>query len=113
MVNLQPSAQDYDRLFFALSNGARRGMTEILMREGPKPMSELARPFGISLPGAMKHIGVLEEAGIVTCRRLGRENICSVNAAALHSASRWFEFHSKFWNASLDRLGHTLERGKK
>lgn len=104
--------EHYDRVFFALSNSTRRGMAEILMREGPMPMTRLAEPFGISAPGAKKHIGVLEEAGIVACRRLGREKICSLNAAALEGAERWFKFHSQFWNASLDRLGRTLERGK-
>lgn len=113
MDKFQSPPSNYDKVFFALSHGTRRGMTEIMLREGPKPMSELARPFGASLPGAKKHIDVLQQAGIVTCRRLGRENICSVNAAALAEAERWFEFHRKFWSASLDRLGEVLERRRK
>jgi DNA-binding transcriptional ArsR family regulator len=110
MVKFEMRTGNYDKTFFALSHATRRGMAEIMMREGPKPISELARPFDLSLPGAKKHVDVLKDAGIVTCRRLGRENICTVDAAALREAARWFEFHSKFWNASLDRLGQMLER---
>ena len=112
MVKFETSYQT-DRVFAALGHGTRRGMTEIMLRDGPKPISALADPFGISLPGAMKHIGVLEEAGIVSCRREGRQNICSINAQALEEARGWFEFHQRFWNASLDRLGAMLERRKK
>lgn len=85
-------------------------MTESLLRSGPQAMSELARPFGISLPGAKKHIAVLEAAGLVSCAKKGRENICSVNPAALQSAAEWFAFQSKFWNASFDRLEKLLQR---
>lgn len=109
MVKYEEDVVDIDRVLFALSSATRRGMTEIMLREGPKPMSALAIPFDISLPGAKKHIGILEEAGIVTCRKQGRENICAANAEALAAAARWFEFHERFWNASLDRLGRLLE----
>lgn len=108
MVSFHPDAALTDRAFFALSNRTRRGMTEMLLREGEKPMRELAKPFGISLPGAMKHVGVLEGAGIVLRRKRGRENLCSVNPAALQEAAGWFDFHSRFWTASFDRLGKAL-----
>lgn len=112
MVSFHADAARVDRTFFALSNRTRRGMTEMLLREGEKPMRDLARPFGISLPGAMKHIGVLEEAGIVLCRRQGRENLCSVNPAALKDAAGWFEFHARFWDASFERLGTLLAKNR-
>lgn len=112
MVKLSEPEQ-YDRVFAALANRTRRGMAEILLREGPKPMTALAEPFGISLPGAKKHIGVLEGAGIVDCRRRGRENICAVNAVALKRAAGWFEFHARFWNESFDRLGRVLAEKRK
>jgi DNA-binding transcriptional ArsR family regulator len=112
MVSFHTDAADVDRAFFALSNRTRRGMTEMLLREGEKPMRELAGPFGISLPGAMKHVGVLEGAGIVRCRRRGRENLCSVNPAALQDAAGWFDFYSRFWTASFDRLGEVLAERK-
>ena len=89
MVSFQGDTDHVDRAFFALSNRTRRAMTEMLIREGEKPTRELARPFGISLPGAMKHIGILAEAGIVVRRRQGRENLCSVNVAALNDAAGW------------------------
>jgi DNA-binding transcriptional ArsR family regulator len=113
MVSYQPDSGHVDRAFFALSNRTRRGMTEMLLREGEKPMRELAKPFGISLPGAMKHIGILEDAGIVLCRRRGRENICSVDPSALQTAAGWFDFYSRFWTASFDRLGKVLAERKK
>ncbi|GAB5505334.1 MAG: metalloregulator ArsR/SmtB family transcription factor [Rhizobiaceae bacterium] len=113
MVSFQPNSAHVDRAFFALSNATRRGMTEMLLREGEKPMRELARPFGISLPGAMKHIGVLQEAGIVSCRRQGRENLCSVEPVALQSAAGWFEFYARFWSTSFERLGKVLAEKKR
>ena len=113
MVSFQSDPAHVDRAFFALSNATRRGMTEMLLREGEKPIRELARPFGISLPGAMKHIGVLQEAGIVSCRRQGRENLCSVDASALQTAAGWFEFHARFWSVSFERLGKVLAEKKK
>jgi DNA-binding transcriptional ArsR family regulator len=112
MVSFHTDAAHVDRTFFALSNRTRRSMTEMLLREGEKPMRELAKPFGISLPGAMKHIGVLENAGIVLCRRQGRENLCTVNPYALRDAAGWFEFHARFWNASFERLGKVLAERK-
>ncbi|MEX0956596.1 MAG: metalloregulator ArsR/SmtB family transcription factor [Rhizobiaceae bacterium] len=112
MVSFHADAARTDRTFFALSNRTRRSMTEMLLREGEKPMRQLAKPFGISLPGAMKHIGVLEDAGIVLCRRRGRENLCSVNPTALQDAAGWFDFHSRFWTASFDRLGKVLAERK-
>ena len=113
MVSLQTSPAHVDRAFFALSNATRRRMTEMLLREGEKPMRELARPFGISLPGAMKHIGVLQEAGIVSCRRRGRENLCFVDPGALQTAANWFEFHARFWNAGFERLSKVLAEKRK
>ncbi|MBO6718731.1 MAG: helix-turn-helix transcriptional regulator [Rhizobiaceae bacterium] len=112
MVSFNTDATRVDRTFFALSNRTRRSMTEMLLREGEKPMRELAKPFGISLPGAMKHIGVLEDAGIVLCRRQGRENLCSVNPSALKDAAGWFEFHARFWSESFERLGRMLAERK-
>ena len=100
---------DPDLIFGALANPTRRAMTETLLREGPLAMMTLAGPFGISLPGIKKHVGVLEEAGIVTCRRQGRQNICAVNPVALKAAAEWFDFHSQFWNSSLDRLQELLK----
>ncbi len=108
MVKFQQS--DRDLVFGALANSTRRAMTESLLRDGPQAMMILAKPFGISLPGIKKHIGVLEDAGIVTTNKRGRENIVAVNPAALKTAAEWFEFQARFWNASMDRLDKILDR---
>jgi DNA-binding transcriptional ArsR family regulator len=101
----------YDRIFSALANDTRRAMAERLARSGPQPMSELARPFRISLPGAMKHVTVLERAGLVTCRKCGRENICSINPAAFAKTAEWFTFMEGFWRSGIDRLEGILAEG--
>jgi DNA-binding transcriptional ArsR family regulator len=97
-----------DRVFHALASATRRRMTEKLARSGPQPMSALARPFRISLPGAKKHIAVLERAGVVTCRKVGRENICAVNPATIEKAAEWFTFMEGFWQSGLKRLERIL-----
>ncbi len=108
MVKFQDTNQDL--VFGALANATRRAMTESLLRDGPQAMMILARPFGISLPGIKKHVSVLAQAGIVTTRKKGRENIIAVNPATLRDAAKWFEFQARFWNVSLNRLEKLLNR---
>jgi DNA-binding transcriptional ArsR family regulator len=100
-----------DRIFAALANGTRRAMTESLLREGPQPMTRLAAPHAMTLAAIKKHLGVLSDAGIVTTRKVGRENICAVDPAALQLAAGWFERQSRFWTQSLDRLELLLRGG--
>jgi DNA-binding transcriptional ArsR family regulator len=97
-----------DRLFHALSDPARRAIVERLAR-GPAPVSELARPLPMSLPAAMQHLAVLEAAGLVRSRKVGRVRTCAIEPRALGRAERWIEARRGEWERRLDRLGRYLE----
>ena len=101
-------SSDLDNLFHALADPARRAMVERLSR-GPAPVSELARPLPMSLPAAMQHLGVLEAAGLVRSRKVGRVRTCSIEAGALSQAEQWINARRIEWQHRLDRLGEYLK----
>ena len=101
-------SRDLDRLFHALADPARRTMVERLSR-GPAPVTELARPLPMSLPAAMQHLGVLEAAGLVRSRKVGRVRTCSIEAGALSQAEQWINARRTEWEHRLDRLGDYLK----
>ena len=105
MLNQSP---DFDRLFHALADSARRAMVERLSR-GPAPVSELARPLPMSLPAAMQHLGVLEAAGLVRSQKAGRVRTCAIEPRALSQAERWINARRVEWENRLDRLGDYLK----
>ena len=105
MLNQQA---DLDRLFRALADPARRAMMERLS-QGPAPVTELARPLPMSLPAAMQHLGVLEEAGVVRSQKVGRVRTCAIEPDALRLAGGWIEARRIEWEQRLDRLGEYLK----
>lgn len=100
MANHDP---DLDLLFQALADPTRRAMLERLAR-GPAPVSELARPTGLRLPTVMRHLSVLEEAGLVTTAKDGRVRSCAIVPEALAPMRSWLEDQRAIWEARLDRL---------
>lgn len=92
-----------DALFQALADPTRRAMLERLAR-GPAPVSELARPTGLRLPTVMRHLSVLEEAGLVTTSKDGRVRSCALVPAALTPMRDWMEAQRAVWESRLDRL---------
>ncbi len=100
-----------DRTFSALSDPTRRDILERLAR-GPASISELAQPFGLSLPGMLKHIRILEEADLVQTKKNGRTRECSLGPDQLKDATDWIEEHRRRWERRLDRLEGYLERRK-
>jgi DNA-binding transcriptional ArsR family regulator len=105
MLNQAP---DLDRLFHALADPARRAMVERLSR-GPTAVSDLARPLPMSLPAAMQHLGVLEAAGLVRSRKIGRVRTCAIEPGALSLAEQWINARRIEWDHRLDRLGDYLK----
>lgn len=99
---------DLDRLFHALADPARRAIVERLSR-GPATVSELAKPLPMSLPAAMQHLGVLEEAGLVRSEKVGRSRTCSIDPQALSQAELWINARRSEWEHRLDRLGDYLK----
>jgi DNA-binding transcriptional ArsR family regulator len=72
-------------------------------------VSELARPFPVSLPGIMKHLDVLSQAGLIAREKTGRTVACRLTAAPMEQAMEWLNRYEKFWSARLDRLAAFLE----
>lgn len=100
-----------DRVFHALADPARRAMLERL-RRGPAPVTEIARPLPMSLPAAMQHLSVLEEAGLVRTQKVGRVRTCAIAPRALSRAEQWIQAQRAEWERRLDRLGAALESSK-
>lgn len=100
---VKSESQQLDRLFHALGDATRREMLRALS-EGELTVSELARPFDISLAAVSKHIKALERAGLVTREVRWREHRCRLNAPAMAQAHSWLSYYEKFWTGRLDRL---------
>jgi DNA-binding transcriptional ArsR family regulator len=100
-----------DTVFHALADPTRRGMLAQLAL-GETSIGALAEPYQMSLAGASKHVKVLEEAGLVARRKLGRTHLCSLEAKPLEEAERWLKQWEKFWNVRLDRLEAALKSEK-
>ncbi len=80
------------------------------LSEGPASVSDLARPLAISLPAVVQHLHVLEAAGLVCSKKVGRVRTCRIEPAALSSAEQWIAQRRECWERRLDRLGEYLER---
>jgi DNA-binding transcriptional ArsR family regulator len=111
MVNRVVKSTPLDRTFSALSDGTRRDMLERLQL-GPASITELARQAGISLPGVLKHVRVLEEARLVTTEKKGRIRECSLGPERMDDVARWIEAQRAVLERRLDRLEAVLERRK-
>lgn len=97
-----------DRTFAALADPTRRGMIATLAA-GPRSVSALAQPYAMSLVAASKHVGVLERAGLVRRERVGRSQVCTLRAEALHEAAGWIGAYRRFWADRLDGLERYLD----
>jgi len=107
MVNY--SAQ-LDRTFAALVDPTRRAILARLEREDGASVSELARPFAIKLPAIMKHLDVLDDAGLITRSKVGRTVTVRLSPQPMRAAMDWLRRYERFWSRSLDRLAAYAER---
>ena len=96
-----------DLMFQALADPTRRVMVERLCR-GPASVSELARPFAMSLPAVVQHLQVLEASGLVRSEKAGRVRTCRIEPKALRTAEQWIAGRRASWEHRLDRLGEYL-----
>jgi len=109
ILRYMPKYQRLDRVFHALGDSSRRAMVERLSR-GPASVSALAKPFEMALPTVVQHLGVLEEAGIVTSAKAGRVRTCQLVPGALEPAGDWISRQRLPAERRLDRLGDLLNR---
>jgi DNA-binding transcriptional ArsR family regulator len=106
MVNYQ---ERLDRTFGALVDPTRRAILAQLERKDGASVSDLAAPFAIKLPAVMKHLNVLEDAGLVTRSKSGRTVTVRLRSHPMREAMEWLRRYEHFWSGSLDRLAAYAE----
>lgn len=104
MLN-QPT--NLDLLFQALADPTRRAMIDRLSR-GPASVSELAKPFAMSLPAVVQHLQALESSGLVSSQKVGRVRTVTIQPDALSLAEQWLNDRRTLWAKRLDRLEDIL-----
>ncbi|HEY7516037.1 MAG TPA: metalloregulator ArsR/SmtB family transcription factor [Vicinamibacteria bacterium] len=100
-----------DATFGALADGTRRALLARLAR-GEASVSDLARPFAMSLPAVLKHLDTLERAGLVQARKEGRVRRCRLRARPLAAAGDWIARYRLFWEERFEALDRYLQEGK-
>ena len=101
-----------DASFAALSDATRRGVLEQLGR-GDASITELADKFHMTLTGMKKHVGVLEQARLVTTEKVGRVRTCKLGLRALEEEAAWIERRRQLWTARFDALDKVVEELKR
>jgi DNA-binding transcriptional ArsR family regulator len=101
-----------DASFAALSDATRRGVLEQLGRADAS-ITELAEKFHMTLTGMKKHVGVLEQAGLVTTEKVGRVRTCKLGQLGLEEEAAWIERYRQLWDARFDALGKIVEELKR
>lgn len=103
-------ASSFDRTFSALSDPTRRDVLLRLKEEPGLSVSELARRFSLKLPGLMKHLDVLSDAGLITRAKTGRTVSVYLSVGPMREATEWLKRYERFWTASIDRLVALVEK---
>ena len=101
-----------DASFAALSDATRRGVLEQLGRADAS-ITDLAEKFHMTLTGMKKHVGVLEQAGLVTTAKVGRVRICKLGLRGLEEEAAWIERYRQLWDARFDELDKVVEELKR
>ncbi len=101
-----------DASFAALSDATRRGVLEQLGRSDAS-ITDLAEKFQMTLAGMMKHVGVLEQAGLVSTEKVGRVRTCKLGTHRLEEEAAWLERHRHLWDSRFDELEKVVEELKR
>ncbi len=102
---------DLDASFAALADGTRRGVLERLGR-GEASITDLAEAFDMTLTGMRKHVGVLEDAGLVVTEKVGRVRRCRIGVRRLDEVARWINGYQKVWDDRFSALDAVVEELK-
>jgi DNA-binding transcriptional ArsR family regulator len=97
-----------DAVFHALADRTRRALLARLAVR-PGKITELAKPFDMSLPAVSRHIRVLEDAGLVARNVDGRVHECSLAAAPLKTVEAWLIYYRRFWQGNLEALERYID----
>jgi len=98
----------FDASFGALSDATRRGVLEQLGR-GDASITALAERFHMTLTGMKKHVGVLEQAGLVTTAKIGRVRTCRLGLRGLQEEAAWIEKYRQLWSERFDELDNVVK----
>jgi DNA-binding transcriptional ArsR family regulator len=109
---VQYMATSLDASFAALSDPTRRGVLEQLARADAS-ITELAEKFHMTLTGMKKHVGVLEQAGLVTTKKVGRVRTCKLGLRGLEDEAAWIERYRQVWDARFNALDKVVEELKR
>ena len=112
---VQYTQAHFDASFAALSDLTRRGVLEQLARADAS-ITDLAEKFDMTLTGMKKHVGILEQAGLVTTEKVGRVRTCRLGVCRLEEEAAWIERYRQLWDArfvALDRVIEEMKRKEK
>jgi DNA-binding transcriptional ArsR family regulator len=109
---VQYSQARFDTSFAALSDATRRGVLEQLGRADAS-ITDLALKFDMTLTGMKKHVGVLEQAGLVTTEKVGRVRTCRLGSRRLEEEAAWIERYRELWAARFEALDEIVEELKR
>jgi DNA-binding transcriptional ArsR family regulator len=104
--------EELNRVFSAVADPTRRAILQLLAKN-PATITEIAKPFPVSLNAVSKHVMVLERAGLVRREVQGREHFCSLEARPLQDAMAWLDYYRQFWEVRLDALERYVARKMK
>ena len=105
---VQYNTSRLDTSFAALSDATRRGVLEQLARADAS-ITDLAEKFHMTLTGMKKHVGVLEQAGLVTTKKIGRVRMCQLGPRRLEEETAWLERYRQCWDERFDALDKVVE----
>lgn len=108
---VQYRSEDLDTSLAALSDSTRRGVLEQLGRQDAS-ISDLADRFHMTLTGMRKHVGVLEQAGLVVTEKIGRVRTCRIGARRLEEVAAWIDNYQQLWDARFGELDQVIEELK-
>jgi DNA-binding transcriptional ArsR family regulator len=109
---VQSSRIGFDVSFAALSDATRRGVLQQLGRADAS-ITDLAEKFHMTLTGMRKHVGVLEQAGLVTTAKVGRVRTCKLGLRRLEEEAAWIQSYRQLWNARFEELDTVIEKLKR
>ena len=109
---VQFTQNHFDASFGALSDPTRRGVLEQLGRADAS-ITSLAERFHMTLTGMKKHVGVLEQAGLVTTEKVGRVRTCRLGRRGLQEEAEWIEKYRQLWSARFDELDNVVHELKR
>ena len=109
---VQYTQAHFNASFAALSDATRRGVLEQLARTDAS-ITDLAEKFHMTLTGMKKHVGVLEQAGLVTTEKVGRVRTCKLGLCRLEEEAAWIERYHQLWDARFDELDKVVEELKR